>query len=135
MLFLAAFIGSQSWHLTVYVEGLNLPETPSMPGIKDAKTILIIGATAGIGRSLAYAIHDLPTEPTVIVAGRRQDRIDEITQKSGRFGGITVDLLAGREALKKFTEDVIVQWPEVCRLRACTKIGFLMLTFHGSWMQ
>lgn len=85
-----------------------------MPGIKDAKTILIIGATAGIGRSLAYAIHDLPTKPTVIVAGRRQERIDEITKTSERFGGITVDLLSGRESLKKFADDVVAKWPEVC---------------------
>lgn len=106
------------------VEGLGLPETPNMPGIKDAKTILIIGATAGIGRSLAHAIHDLPTEPTVIIAGRRQNRIDEVTQKSGRFGGITVDLLAGREALKKFTEDVIAKWPEVCHPKSCAENGF-----------
>lgn len=84
-----------------------------MPGIKEAKTILIIGATAGIGRSLAYAIHDLPTKPIVIVSGRRQERIDEITKTSERFGGITVDLLSGRESLKKFADDVVAKWPEV----------------------
>ncbi|KAI0093464.1 NAD-P-binding protein [Irpex rosettiformis] len=84
-----------------------------MPGIKDAKVVLIIGATAGIGRSLAYAIHDLPTKPTVIISGRRQNRIDEITEKSDRFGGIAVDLLSGRESLKKFVEDVTTKWPEL----------------------
>lgn len=49
-----------------------------MPGIEDAKCVLIIGATSGIGRALALAIHDLPTQPTVIVAGRRMERLEEL---------------------------------------------------------
>ncbi|KAI0094638.1 hypothetical protein BDY19DRAFT_913831 [Irpex rosettiformis] len=57
-----------------------------------SKVILIIGATASIERSFAYAIRNLPTKLTVILAGRRRDRIDEITKMSERFGGTMVDL-------------------------------------------
>ncbi|KAI0348456.1 NAD(P)-binding protein [Trametopsis cervina] len=84
-----------------------------MPGLTDAKCILIIGATAGIGRALALAIHDLPTKPTVIIGGRRQERIDELCGRSERFRGVWVDVLGGREALRGFVEGVVGNYPEV----------------------
>lgn len=84
-----------------------------MPGITDAKCVLVIGATAGIGRALALAIHDVPSKPTVIVAGRRQERIDELLQKGERIRGLQVDLTKGREHLRTFVDDAMAKFPGV----------------------
>lgn len=83
------------------------------PSIDDAKCVLVIGATAGIGRALALAIRDLPSKPTVIVAGRRQHRLDELSTGNDRVEGIQVDVTAGRPALKEFVETVVMKHPEV----------------------
>ncbi|KAI0030065.1 NAD(P)-binding protein [Vararia minispora EC-137] len=54
-----------------------------MPSIADARTVLVIGATAGLGRALAKAIRDLPSKPTVVAAGRRRKRLEELAQEGG----------------------------------------------------
>lgn len=84
-----------------------------MPNITEAKCVLIIGATAGIGRALALAIHDLPTKPTVIVGGRRQERIDELTKSSERIKGVQIDVQSGRQVLKTFVADTISKYPDL----------------------
>lgn len=84
-----------------------------MPGISDAKCVLVIGATAGIGRALALSIHDLPSKPTVIVAGRRQERIDELCQQGDRIQGLQVDLTSGKVNLKAFADNAIARYPQV----------------------
>ena len=85
----------------------------SRPNISQAKCVLVVGATSGIGRALALAIHDLPSKPTVIIAGRRQGRIDELTKRSDRFKGIKIDLLGGRAALKAWADEVVAAYPDV----------------------
>jgi short-subunit dehydrogenase involved in D-alanine esterification of teichoic acids len=87
-----------------------------MPSINNSKTILVIGATSGIGRALAVALSELPTKPTVIVSGRRQDRLDEL--KAGKFGGgkietIQFDQSADNESLAAFVNDVTAKYPDV----------------------
>lgn len=85
-----------------------------MPGIKDSKVVLIIGATAGIGRALALAIHDLPTKPTVIVTGRRKERLDELVAKGeGRIHAIQFDINTSREQLRSFVDGVVAKYPAV----------------------
>lgn len=86
-----------------------------MPGITDTKCVLVIGATAGIGRKLALAIHDLDSKPTVIVGGRRQERIDELTEKSERFKDMQIDMTAGRQALAQHVREIVAEYPEVRR--------------------
>jgi short-subunit dehydrogenase involved in D-alanine esterification of teichoic acids len=86
-----------------------------MPSIDDSKTVLVTGATAGIGRALALAIADLPSHPRVIGAGRRQDRLDEL-KKSG-LETIQVDLDTDKEGLKKFVDNILQKYPEVCLFR------------------
>lgn len=90
------------------------------PGIDSSKCVLIIGATAGIGRALALAIRALPSKPTVIVAGRRQERLDELVHTAndelkgeGRIEGIQVDVSASKAELKAFVDGVVRKWPEV----------------------
>lgn len=86
---------------------------PSRANIQDAKCILVVGATAGIGRALALAIHDLPSRPTVIVAGRRQERLDELAKKSERIKTARVDLMSGRDALAKFANELVATYPDL----------------------
>jgi NADP-dependent 3-hydroxy acid dehydrogenase YdfG len=96
-----------------------LPQTHSsiMPSISDSKCILVVGSTAGIGRSLALAILDLPSQPTVIVCGRRKERLDELVAShnaTGRLKSVTLDVLSERNALKSSIEDIINTYPDVC---------------------
>ncbi|OCB87119.1 hypothetical protein A7U60_g5854 [Sanghuangporus baumii] len=85
-----------------------------MPGINDSKCVLVIGATAGIGRALALAIHALPSKPTVIVAGRRKERLDELVKKGdGRIEAMQVDISSGKDMLKAFADEVIQKFPDV----------------------
>jgi short-subunit dehydrogenase involved in D-alanine esterification of teichoic acids len=88
-----------------------------MPGIDDCKTILLIGGTAGIGQALAYALLDLPSKPTVIVGGRRQQRLDEM--KRERLETVQVDISADTNTLKTFSEDIIKKYPDVCVFSCC----------------
>lgn len=75
--------------------------------------MLVIGATSGIGRALALAIHALPSKPTVIVAGRRQDRLDELERKDERLETAKIDVNSGRGALKSFVHDLTAKYPDV----------------------
>ncbi|KAH7907569.1 NAD(P)-binding protein [Hygrophoropsis aurantiaca] len=87
-----------------------------MPSIKDTKCILIIGSTAGLGRALALSILALPSKPTVIVCGRRQERIDELIAvhgTDGRLKGFKLDLLADRASLKASIAEIVQQYPQL----------------------
>lgn len=85
----------------------------SVAGIGAAKCVLVVGATAGIGRALALAIHQLPSKPTVIVSGRRQERLDELTRQGERVASARVDLTSGRESLQAFANDTISKYPDL----------------------
>ncbi|EGO28957.1 hypothetical protein SERLADRAFT_377262 [Serpula lacrymans var. lacrymans S7.9] len=87
-----------------------------MPSISDSKCILIIGATSGLGRSLALSILALPSKPTVIVSGRRQGRLDELAQAHAdepRLKTLNFDVGVDRVSLKASVNKVISQYPEL----------------------
>lgn len=88
----------------------------SRANIQEAKCMLVVGATAGIGRALALAIHGLPSKPVVVVAGRRQERLDELTKQSERIKSVRVDLTSSRDSLKTFANEIIAKYPDVSDL-------------------
>ncbi|KAI0080238.1 NAD(P)-binding protein [Panus rudis PR-1116 ss-1] len=85
----------------------------SSPNISDSKCVLVLGATSGIGRALALAIHDLPSQPTVIVGGRRKERLEELASRSDRLYSVQIDITSDRESLKKFVEDLVTKYPDL----------------------
>ena len=73
-------------------------------------TILVTGGTSGIGRVLARALHD--RDNRVIVAGRRQALLDEVTAGHDRMVGMRLDL-DDRASLPRFADDVRARFPKL----------------------
>lgn len=71
-------------------------------------TILVTGGTSGIGRALAEALHAKSNK--VIIAGRRQALLDEVTGRNPGMTGIAVDL-SDSAAIGEFADSVKSQFP------------------------
>ncbi|KAI9931386.1 hypothetical protein ASPWEDRAFT_49792 [Aspergillus wentii DTO 134E9] len=70
------------------------------------KHVLLIGATAGIGRAMADRLVEAGVKVTAV--GRRQDRLDEFVQKHGddKARGVAFDM-AEREKIPAFARDLM----------------------------
>jgi uncharacterized oxidoreductase len=71
-------------------------------------TILVTGGTSGIGRELAIRLHQAGN--MVIVAGRRQALIDELTAAHPGMSGYVLDVADG-EAIQTFAAQVVADHP------------------------
>ncbi|WP_435166042.1 SDR family oxidoreductase [Falsirhodobacter sp. 1013] len=73
-------------------------------------TILITGGGSGIGRALAHRFHDAGN--TVIVAGRRQDVLDEAIAGRPQMHALTLDVERA-EGVADFAERLLTAHPKV----------------------
>lgn len=73
-------------------------------------TILITGGTSGIGRALAEVFHQRGNQ--VIIAGRRQRLLDEITEANPGMRGMQLDVEESR-AIAAFAARVREQFPRL----------------------
>lgn len=73
-------------------------------------TILITGGTSGIGRALAEAFHQRGNQ--VIIAGRRQHLLDEITAANPGMRGLELDL-ADSTAIDLFAARIRDEFPKL----------------------
>ena len=73
-------------------------------------TILVTGGTSGIGRALAEALHAKGNK--MIIAGRRQRLLDEVTARNPGMVGMAVDL-SDSAAIATFADSVKAQFPDL----------------------
>ena len=71
-------------------------------------TILITGGNSGIGRALAEAFHGLGNK--VIITGRRQKTLDEVSAANPGMVGMTLDI-GDAEGIKAFAERLVSEHP------------------------
>ena len=73
-------------------------------------TILITGGTSGIGRALAEALH--AQQNKVIIAGRRQQLLDEITKQNPGMTGLPLDV-TDESSIKSLAAEVRSKFPDL----------------------
>lgn len=73
-------------------------------------TILITGGTSGIGRGLAEAFHALGNR--VIITGRRQALLDEITAENSGMSGYALDV-DNPAMVRNFATQIVAEHPDL----------------------
>ena len=73
-------------------------------------TILITGGGSGIGRGLAESFHQQGNQ--VIISGRRQQALDEVTAANPGMKAMLLDI-TDSESIRSFSEQVVQAYPEL----------------------
>ena len=73
-------------------------------------TILITGGTSGIGRELAESLHAKGNK--VIIAGRRQNLLDEVSRQTPGILGVAADL-SSSAGVESFADEVKRTFPDL----------------------
>jgi NAD(P)-dependent dehydrogenase (short-subunit alcohol dehydrogenase family) len=73
-------------------------------------TILITGGGSGIGRGLAEAFHKLDNQ--VVIAGRDQKKLDEVTTANPGMRSLTVDM-ANTDSVLSFAAKITFEFPSL----------------------
>ena len=73
-----------------------------------SNTILITGGGSGIGRALAESFHALGNQ--VIIAGRRQAMLDEVTRAHPGMASLVLDIESA-DAIREFADRLIAHHP------------------------
>ena len=71
-------------------------------------TILVTGGGSGIGRALAHRLHDRGN--TIVIAGRRQDALDEASRGRSAVSTMTLDI-SDPAAIEAFAAKLIAEHP------------------------
>ena len=79
------------------------------------KKVLILGATSGIGRALASKF--VETGTSVVVVGRRKERLDDFAKEHANVKGATVDSavfdVTNLKAIPSFATDMVKKHPDL----------------------
>jgi short-subunit dehydrogenase involved in D-alanine esterification of teichoic acids len=79
------------------------------------KKVLVIGATSGIGWALAQKF--IETGTSVIVVGRRKERLEDFAKRHGNAGNATVDTavfdITNLAAIPQFADDMFNKHPDL----------------------
>lgn len=86
----------------------NLNPIPLMK--TSGNTILITGGGSGIGRALAESFHALGNQ--VIIAGRRQAALDEVTRANPGMASLTLDI-ESPAAIRAFAAQLTAKFPSL----------------------
>jgi len=78
--------------------------------ILTGNTILITGGGSGIGRGLAESLHALGNQ--VIIAGRRQQALDETTAANSGMKSLTVDM-QNAASIRDFAAKAVAEFPAI----------------------
>ena len=93
-------------------------------------TMLVTGGTSGIGRTLAEAFHDRGNQ--VIIAGRRQALLDEVTAARSGMVGLQLDL-DDQGSVRRLGAEIHERFPALNVLVANAGISKVEDVTAGGW--
>lgn len=104
-------LAQQANNVLITPRRVALPWTPSLADRVAGRTVLITGASSGIGRALAEQV--AAAGATTLVVARRADELAELVQQIGARGGVAhaiVGDLASEEGINAVADRVLAEF-------------------------